>query len=580
MSLKIISPSTVYLGSAEGGNGGGGGGSSKGQMFDIKIMSQLVAEKGWAFLCKNTRQDLAKADVPKLYEDIKDKYDNCDKGTQTITGITSFNSSLSMNSFTKAMNKYYIIGGDGLLYVAPDYTSTSVLTKVNDYVTSCILGTENFLLQFTFNGEIYKLTDNDTTEIYNFGFSFYGNNFNYKIFENEKYFILWNGGENTPSTANKTIFVVNDDGTLNTKVYNCDSAEQLCDIIKTNEYYYILTRNGVYNIKVYKGASLDNLDLLDTSKWELLLDNSAYYTRRQITMFYANGVFAIHKIEDSYGVLLYSDDEFEHLYSLPDTTYNLYIIQHNDELYYMKNDILYSIRLELITESWTTQNLTGGYLFSYYSQNDLLLIACQTSGYYKGTIYSIEFVKKPYTDTYNINGNTVNITYYKYMDFKICTSDNGGTNDTNLATVYSYMGYYNYYRLDTTNETVSLPRNNNLYSMMYVGDNYEDTVDGITGNTTRLLPQAEVIGDSSATVSLDIKGNKDYQLTASALTSLTISSCEDSALGTTIRFTSGATATTITDSASIDWVDGTPEPSASKTCLIFIWNKVGFYREW
>jgi hypothetical protein len=117
--------------------------------------------------------------------------------------------------------------------------------------------------------------------------------------------------------------------------------------------------------------------------------------------------------------------------------------------------------------------------------------------------------------------------------------------------------------------------------MIYVGDNYQDTLDGISGNATRLLPQTEVITDSSASVSLDVKGNKDYQLINSALTSLTIATCEDSQLGTTIRFNSGTTATTITDSASIDWVDSSaPIPSASKKCLIFIWNKIGFYKEW
>ena len=87
--------------------------------------------------------------------------------------------------------------------------------------------------------------------------------------------------------------------------------------------------------------------------------------------------------------------------------------------------------------------------------------------------------------------------------------------------------------------------------------------------------------DIDPTVSLAVKGNKDYQLTNSALSSLTISSCEDSALGTTIKFTSGTTATTLIDNSNIEWIDGSvPTPSANKTCLIFIWNKTGFYREW
>ena len=70
MGLKIISPNTVYLGSAEGGNGGGGGTS----LYDIKTTVNAATEKGWAFTCKATRQDLSKDDIPTVYKDIKMKY--------------------------------------------------------------------------------------------------------------------------------------------------------------------------------------------------------------------------------------------------------------------------------------------------------------------------------------------------------------------------------------------------------------------------------------------------------------------------------------------------------------------------
>ena len=78
-----------------------------------------------------------------------------------------------------------------------------------------------------------------------------------------------------------------------------------------------------------------------------------------------------------------------------------------------------------------------------------------------------------------------------------------------------------------------------------------------------------------------VQPNTDYEY--GQLTTLTLgsSSIISSKLGTTIKFQSGTTATTITDSSNIQWADGAkPEPSASKTCLIFIWDNTGFYKEW
>lgn len=78
-----------------------------------------------------------------------------------------------------------------------------------------------------------------------------------------------------------------------------------------------------------------------------------------------------------------------------------------------------------------------------------------------------------------------------------------------------------------------------------------------------------------------LKVNADY--TFGDLTSLTFDtlSIDSSPLGTTIKFNSVSTATVITDNSGIDWTDGTiPSPSANKTCLILIFNKMGFYKEW
>ena len=79
-------------------------------------------------------------------------------------------------------------------------------------------------------------------------------------------------------------------------------------------------------------------------------------------------------------------------------------------------------------------------------------------------------VKTIYTDT--ING--IDIKYYKSGDWKICTPDIAVGNDDNLQDVFEYLGYLNYWWIDTTNEQITLQRNSNMWTMMYVGDDYED----------------------------------------------------------------------------------------------------------
>ena len=112
----------------------------------------------------------------------------------------------------------------------------------------------------------------------------------------------------------------------------------------------------------------------------------------------------------------------------------------------------------------------------------------------------------------------------------------------------------------------------------------------LSGNKTStdlgLVGIADIITDLVSTSktfdsSNKLKVNADYEF--GELTALTFgsSSIDSSPLGTTIKFNSGSTATVITDNAGIVWTDGTiPSPSANKTCLILIFNKIGFYKEW
>lgn len=98
-------------------------------------------------------------------------------------------------------------------------------------------------------------------------------------------------------------------------------------------------------------------------------------------------------------------------------------------------------------------------------------------------------------------------------------------------------------------------------------------------NAKEDLPITETITDAS--VSLALEANKNYVLTNTAITDITLSSCETSYQETTIQFTTGATAPSLTDSSGISWVDySAPILQANKTYIICIWNKKGFYKEY
>ena len=548
-------------------------------LFDIKTMANAIADKGWAFTCKSTRQDLAKADVPTVYNEILEKYNNADG---------SYDASYTMLGSSTGNGSYQSIASD------------------DTYMYNAMLDNSNVLKRSLISS--FPSTNWEST-----GISVYSSHdlpFKLEVGDNLVVTIT--------SSTKVGIYKKSDFSEYKSITYTDEANIYLLTVNGKKTFYisYKLTENGttIYSLaKIEDDVTADIVELrtdLTGIIGKPINDNGTiwfYYTGEQyickttdefttiinVQSCSGTGKRSMYKIGNTFVCSAYSRDTNSYISLDNGETWD-YLKKNNsnisiDSVGWCDGRVFYGaiwdsgsnthLYVSTDLENYTVVNATtdtdsGGSKFLYIPSINTVFFA------YKN-LFQTKYLgktKTAYTDV--INGTSV--SYYKNGDYKICVAD-GGTNDTALATVYSYMGYYNYFVLDTTSETISLPRNSNLYSMMYVGDNYQDTATGITGNATRLLPQSEVISDSSATVSLDIKGNKDYQLTASALTSLTISSCEDSELGTTIKFNSGATATTINDSNSsgIEWVDGSaPTPSASKTCLIFIWNKIGFYKEW
>lgn len=523
------------------GKGGDTPTVSGSNLNDIKTMAQAIAEKGWAFQCKSTRQDLPKSLVPTLYNDILDKLNNSEKQLQPMT-------QLSLNGYrvlySSTLNKWFYTN-QSKVYETNNLIFSNVF--LNDNISEMICG-NNIFVSYVISGSNsgkYVIVNLNNNEI--------------------KYITLssnipLNSGAIRSIVKDGYIYVCSVNRSDFTKIYKfyddfsitdfetITFSKNIYDIQYDNGYWYVLLADGVY-----KGTDINNPN---------------DFTRIYQTEIY-NSSFLI--VKDNFSCFLRGRNwPIKYTYDLYQ---NVSQTGNNFDISYPSNINSYPKLLNNII--WTTQNMSID-INDFSTDTTVYDIKGLDIDYNNNTVvfgssnnmYVAGFVNKQYTDTYIVNGNSVVINYYKYNDFKICLAD-GGTNDTNLATVYSYMGYYNYFVLDTTGETVSLPRNSNLYSMMYVGDNYQDTTAGITGNATRLLPQSEVISDSSATVSLDIKGNKDYQLTASALTSLTISSCEVSDLETVLYFTTGGTIS-FTDSSSLKWGGDGSAPSLEANTIYCI----------
>ena len=116
--------------------------------------------------------------------------------------------------------------------------------------------------------------------------------------------------------------------------------------------------------------------------------------------------------------------------------------------------------------------------------------------------------------------------------------------------------------------------NNILYAY------YNDSLITI-GDLKNYRQKSEKIINNLSQPSISIRANKNYVFTSSSISSINFSGCETSFEETTIEFTTGSTAPTLTDNSGITWVDGSaPTLNANKSYLIVIFNKLGFVKEY
>ena len=566
-------------------------------LYDIKLLAQAVADKGWACLSHTSRKDLAKSSVPTVYADILNKYNNAPKSYSDIEEGANINSYgyHGQCSIAQIGNQTFILGSNRYIYYSNSYKSGATWTRLSTVSFNNIFAFKNCLIATT-NTHIYKInpTTHTATRILASAFTDEenANGINAKLINGVIYIIKSSKSSSTNAKFKNLYYVADDTETLTASslTYN----KYLCDIEFVNGYWYLFTRNST-SLYIYKGLSLDNLDLDDTSVWEQKYTKTFSDWQGGGQLFYDHNRCMVFCKRYQYQYdYIFTDDDFTNVTAK--TASGISVTGDYAKIFY-DGTYLYSIRHQDDATRWylykcwlSPLNINGGFgsetefnpilttntqLNAMYITFELqLYIIVKSSTCY---IYSKSYGATVYTDSYLINGNNVDIKYCMYHNYKICLVD--GSNDTNLNTVYNFLGYLNYFRLDIANEKVTLPRNNNLWSYMYVGDDYVDSNLPTTRFYNPITVKQDIIIDSD-TITLDIKENKNYKFTNSNISSITFISSRQSPLDTVIIFTAGTLNPVLIDNSGITWYDGVaPTFLSGKTYFILIYNKKGYVRE-
>lgn len=136
------------------------------------------------------------------------------------------------------------------------------------------------------------------------------------------------------------------------------------------------------------------------------------------------------------------------------------------------------------------------------------------------------------------------------------------------------------------NEKVDLKQNITDNNLTTSNKTIVESINEIKAKIDTKSPIPEEITDLTSTFqdfdnANKLKTNANYNFGELDYLTFQYGSVDTSPFGTAIRFSSGTTPTILSDNTSIDWVDGhAPVPATNKTCLILIFNKMGFYKEW
>lgn len=465
-------------------------------LFDIKTLSQAIAgeeDKGWACLSHTTRKDIAKVSVPTLYENILTKYNNVEKAELPWTQGVGYNGDIDYH------NGY-------LYYANGEYNQ---IFRTNDPIST----------NFTLFAQLNSGTRTNTFRCFtNYMLVVGWNDIRVISYENGSYIAIpYSNSQDADITFKEIgdyIYVIASEHnkimripnvpfsqiTTNSleEIIDCSqfNAGDICDILysTTDSMWYLITYNRAY---FYIHSTND---LFNINNYSLNIFSDHGYGDGLGKFAQTNNRICIFIIDSSRITIFYTDDYFTTV-STTTLSSNLtsgYISYKDGNVYisgtcfyydpwgnsrrYPELHIINTTTLTGITNSFGYAKndgySPGGATRIAFSDNDLFYIGYKDKTTSAVAIHYSGLAPVKHIDSYQISSNpvtTVDITYYKFNDWKICTPDIAVNNDTNLDRVYEYLGYHNYWRINTINETISLPRNSNLWTMMYVGDDYQDS---------------------------------------------------------------------------------------------------------
>lgn len=596
-------------------------------LFDIKTNSEPITQKGWSCISYPTQNKLDKADVPTVYNVLKDKLDNAESGMSALTTMNNYTPKTCIDGWYYFIDNYKIYrsryidlsnaeffydGGLGsecpILSVIFANRNCLLTIKYSSYILTYILidvNTKTLIKQteLSNNLSIYSYSNLQEAFQYNGYKATMLNNVGYVLAcraSNGSQFSIISIKEN--GDVAEVLHFETNLGSVSDFFYKGFSGINISS--GQGEFYKYITNICAFDNKLYFGTAsiifwynpndntYDYNDVILSTGYTLYYN--AYKDWGSKYFVYDNKLSVINTNGDGTQLYLYQLENnvlnlkktidisanpiFTAGYEYPMNAFWAFDISYDNYYYYFvfkgKNNT--NIKLMYITNNFNNNSLATVYEFNgnitklIINNNDFIYVCDSTYKY----IYS-EYQLTVYTDT--ING--IDIKYYKSGDWKICTPDIAVGNDTNLQDVYEYLGYLNYWWIDENNEQITLQRNSNMWTMMYVDDDYIDSSLPI-GEYIRNKNLAEYIEISSTSITIaNIQANKNYVLSNNAITDITFTACETSMEETTIQFTTGTNAPTLIDNSGLVWFDGIPTLLPNTTYVIVIFNKQAFYKE-
>lgn len=601
-------------------------------LYDIKILAQSIANKDWCCLSYPTRKDIEKNKIPTIYNDIENKLKSADK--EFITNGIDVGYPVWYDETTQ---KYYFFTNNELRYSQNNNLSPNYIQSVDTQgksVKEIIIGKNINVLISSTNPETYLIYDKSWNFIKEITLDNVFLNSSITALKVVKDYIV------VVYSAQKLLFLEDktDNPDISFDTLNIEnSPSEQSQFVKISENYdgniffiingriningivkyNILTKQYQYNLfsvafqpinlspylsYEYRrnGSSISSV-VLYNDKMIVAIGVRTYNQNLGYYQYYtAICEFDFNNTVDEYGnqrllanviatidnqigindIFAYEDTFFVYTGGLlaneiqADSNPNPPTAQQG-KIYQTNNFIEFTEKVSVPT---SLNNYYWKSISNFFVNNDVCIVCVNredTDGRYQYNSLSA----KIYTKNLVINGSIISVNYHKYEDINICIKDNG-TNDTNLDLMYACLGYANFFVIDTINETLALPRSSNLWTFMYVGDNYVD-VELPNGSYLNVSTVAEQVVISNASITLDITKNTNYRFTNNDITDITLNSCQDSPLETVLDFSTGNTTPTLTDSSGITWVDGSaPVLSANKSYIIVIYNKKGFVREY